>query len=1082
MNGVIESGPSRPRPLSGGFWTLLSWLRGEEHASSNESVSSAGSDRTAISFAFLAPTQYHGSTAPIVLPLQEPPTDSYRKRIHDRNLRRQHDRDTTLRRKYGLFRGESVGFDVQTLPSSRLTVLDAEKSRERRATSECFQRRAAHVPGKRRAPLPPTRLDINTKRPSSVIIRQQTRKRPAPQPPKKLEGSKEIFLIQKQQYDCSQMNQNSRHKEPFSTNNATMGCKSEKYTKKENNNSKDGKIKPEKSFLKQIFETKKRNSSVETTTLKLLPNISELDKQAAEIIAISKARQTNKTTVQQNITETKNVEGQDKHATKSTTIYTQTANDIVGNFPETNTHGSTHMEDKQRLKQMLKEMKDSLPKRIKHNLQENTEGNHFKKDKETFDTPTLRIGCSSNKIDDKLSQQVQSPKVLPPNTDNNRPSADKPKVIGKNDVVHTPLKISSLLNPIYVPKINDATNVPLPNTSQLVYTRQVIDKKEIVEPIYVKTADAVREILLNASVPSAPKSVINLKKNQNATNTKISYGDINTPEVKQISSNNNIKVDTNLNALNIHARRRELVNQLEKSIATGNETSAAEAAAKLAQLRLTCSVLSFTSHILEQPSTSKESDKIFSCRTDEHSVVKAVSATSANENNKNNLEPSNKIDSVTTNINYKGNQSSSVANKVVCIKSDDLPQIQHTNIVSNSVKNITNMKCDVATQSMNNKKYISNNHPQPVQKHKNNNTTISIWVEDKEKAHGPITMTIRKQADVGELRRQAEETMGIPSRLQRWIIGKELCNNDNAPLQLIAGANLDSPFYLCLVECDKSLEEKIRNTCEKGITRSNIQRKPDEIASGSNVYTELVKLESQASVPNTEPFECDICMEECAKGEGVVLRECVHSFCRQCLSDVVRHCQEPAVSCPAIGCPGLLQEREIKALVNAEEYAKWLDRGLAAAESGTRNAFHCRTSDCSGWALCETGARVFPCPVCKHTNCVPCQAIHENETCDQYRKKLEEAANSNENQRDEGTQALIQSLISRGEALQCPECNAVITKKWGCDWVKCSACKTEICWVTRGRRWGPLGRGDTSGGCRCGVDGKRCHPSCGYCH
>lgn len=110
------------------------------------------------------------------------------------------------------------------------------------------------------------------------------------------------------------------------------------------------------------------------------------------------------------------------------------------------------------------------------------------------------------------------------------------------------------------------------------------------------------------------------------------------------------------------------------------------------------------------------------------------------------------------------------------------------------------------------------------------------------------------------------------------------------------------------------------------------------------------------------------------------------------------------------------------------------------------------------------------------------QAIHEGETCDTYRAKLQQATSVEANHTDEGTRALIESLISRGEALECPECSAIITKKWGCDWVKCSACKTEICWVTRGRRWGPGGRGDTSGGCRCGIDGKRCHPSCGYCH
>lgn len=103
------------------------------------------------------------------------------------------------------------------------------------------------------------------------------------------------------------------------------------------------------------------------------------------------------------------------------------------------------------------------------------------------------------------------------------------------------------------------------------------------------------------------------------------------------------------------------------------------------------------------------------------------------------------------------------------------------------------------------------------------------------------------------------------------------------------------------------------------------------------------------------------------------MRECVHSFCRRCLADVIRHCEEPTVSCPGTGCPGELHEREIRALVSPDEYQRWLARGLAAAESGTRNAFHCRTRDCTGWALCDTEVRRFPCPVCKHTNCIPCQ-------------------------------------------------------------------------------------------------------------
>lgn len=160
---------------------------------------------------------------------------------------------------------------------------------------------------------------------------------------------------------------------------------------------------------------------------------------------------------------------------------------------------------------------------------------------------------------------------------------------------------------------------------------------------------------------------------------------------------------------------------------------------------------------------------------------------------------------------------------------------------------------------------------------------------------------------------------------------------------------------------------------------SSLQNKAREQKSDAknagDVYSELVQLEQRALILNTETFECDICMEEYSTGKGVVLRECVHTFCTQCLSDLVRHCEEAVISCPAMGCSGILQEREIRALVTPVEYEKWLARGLAAAESGTRNAFHCRTRDCTGWALCDPGVRKFPCPVCKHINCIPCEVI-----------------------------------------------------------------------------------------------------------
>lgn len=48
--------------------------------------------------------------------------------------------------------------------------------------------------------------------------------------------------------------------------------------------------------------------------------------------------------------------------------------------------------------------------------------------------------------------------------------------------------------------------------------------------------------------------------------------------------------------------------------------------------------------------------------------------------------------------------------------------------------------------------------------------------------------------------------------------------------------------------------------------------------------------------------------------------------------------------------------------------------------------------------------------------------------------------------------------------------------------MRCPMCATKLCWATRGPRWGPAGYGDISGGCKCYVNGVKCHPQCRGCH
>ncbi|KAK1173892.1 ranBP-type and C3HC4-type zinc finger-containing protein 1-like isoform X1 [Acipenser oxyrinchus oxyrinchus] len=249
-------------------------------------------------------------------------------------------------------------------------------------------------------------------------------------------------------------------------------------------------------------------------------------------------------------------------------------------------------------------------------------------------------------------------------------------------------------------------------------------------------------------------------------------------------------------------------------------------------------------------------------------------------------------------------------------------------------------------------------------------------------------------------------------------------------------------------------------------------------------FETLLQTDSQDLVLNQQGVECRICYLELGPGEGVLLRECLHCFCRDCLRSVINLSDDPEVSCPyrdeAYACHSKIQEREIRALVSPEQYRCYLDRGLAVAESRSDSSYHCATPDCRGWCEYEDSVNEFPCPICKKRNCLLCKAIHEGMNCRQYQDDLQFRAINDSAARK--TTEMLNTLVQTGEAMHCPKCRIIVQKKEGCDWIRCTVCHTEICWVTKGPRWGSGGPGDISGGCRCNVNRQRCHPQCQNCH
>lgn len=73
-------------------------------------------------------------------------------------------------------------------------------------------------------------------------------------------------------------------------------------------------------------------------------------------------------------------------------------------------------------------------------------------------------------------------------------------------------------------------------------------------------------------------------------------------------------------------------------------------------------------------------------------------------------------------------------------------------------------------------------------------------MEDREATRGPVQLRINRQALMRDLRREAETSLGLATHLQRWIVGRALCVDDNTTVMSLAGPDFSAPFYLCVVE------------------------------------------------------------------------------------------------------------------------------------------------------------------------------------------------------------------------------------------------------------------------------------------
>lgn len=162
----------------------------------------------------------------------------------------------------------------------------------------------------------------------------------------------------------------------------------------------------------------------------------------------------------------------------------------------------------------------------------------------------------------------------------------------------------------------------------------------------------------------------------------------------------------------------------------------------------------------------------------------------------------------------------------------------------------------------------------------------------------------------------------------------------------------------------------------------------------TNNYQSLLEIRDVNGIlTNYEIFDCPICSTSVEIGNGIVLQNCLHWFCKGCVKNLIVSSLLEEIWCPFVDettnsmCGDLIKDSEIRTLLNRQEYNKYLQQTLGLAENG--EYIHCQAHDCRGWAVAiDTHTNTFVCSICKATNCIPCKAIHPMITCDEYQAEL----------------------------------------------------------------------------------------------
>lgn len=216
-----------------------------------------------------------------------------------------------------------------------------------------------------------------------------------------------------------------------------------------------------------------------------------------------------------------------------------------------------------------------------------------------------------------------------------------------------------------------------------------------------------------------------------------------------------------------------------------------------------------------------------------------------------------------------------------------------------------------------------------------------------------------------------------------------------------------------------------------------------------NIFDVAELQENYEFVENKNKFDCAICLQIIKPGDGVVIKNCLHEYCKTCLGRYIQKSDSAIVPCPfraddGARCIGFLMDSEIRSLVPIDTYLEFLTKSLDQAEATNANAFHCKTPDCPLWVEIDEFVAEFTCPRCNRENCIQCKAVHQGTSCDNYQEMVH--GPDRRSRENVLTANQVRGLIAEKEAQPCPHCGILVERIDGCRHMTCTKCRFEFEW------------------------------------